>query len=140
MDTQAKFLIFHSTVVLLIGLLVGAFYGRAINRNAPPHIVNAWRLAHGSLPLGAALGLVIGAVMPALIVTTTVKTLLAWSFIVSNYAFCVSLPLGAVVGQRGLSRSGPASNQLVLVGNMVGAVTALAGAITLVYAAYVSLI
>jgi hypothetical protein len=54
MDTYSRQLVFHGAVVLLVGLLCGAPYGRAVNRNAPEHIVHSWRVAHGSIPLGPA--------------------------------------------------------------------------------------
>lgn len=139
MDPQARYLIFHSVVVLLIGLLVGAPYGRAITRNAPSCIVNAWRLAHNALPVGATVGIAIGAVLSSLNVSALLKSLIAWSWVVSNYAFCFSLPVAAVIGQRGLTRAKPLSNQLVFTGNVVGAGASLVGTLVLLYAAYISL-
>src|SRR5471030_1807557 len=127
MDIQARHLVFHSAVVLLVGLLAGAPYGRAINRNAPDHIVRAWRLAHGTLPLGAALGFAIAAVLSSLAVGAQAKSLLAWTWVVSNYSFCFSLPLAALVGERGLTPRAPLSNQLVYLGNMLGVATSLFG-------------
>ena len=67
------------------------------------------------------------------------KWAVALFLIVSSYAFCVSLPLAAVVGHRGLSARGPASAKLVYAGNMVGAVSSVLAAVVLVYIAYVSL-
>jgi hypothetical protein len=44
MDPQARYLIFHSVLVLVAGLLVGVPYGRAIHRNSADQILKAWRL------------------------------------------------------------------------------------------------
>lgn len=63
---QARYLVFHSALVLLAGLLVGVPYGRAVHRNAPDQIIRAWRLAHGTLTLGPTLGLAIAAVLSSL--------------------------------------------------------------------------
>jgi hypothetical protein len=63
MDTYSRQLVFHGAVVLLIGLLCGAPYGRAVNRKAPEHIVHSWRVAHASIPLGAALMFGVAAVL-----------------------------------------------------------------------------
>jgi hypothetical protein len=49
MDISARHLAFHGTVVLLFGLLCGGPYARAINHNAPAHIIHSWRVAHASL-------------------------------------------------------------------------------------------
>ena len=139
MDSQARLLVFHSAVVLLAGLLVGVPYGRAMNRNAPEATIKAWRLAHATLPLGATLGLAIAAVLPSLNAGAAIKSVIAWAWVVSNYGFCVSLPLAAVVGHRGLTPARPLSNQLVFLGNVVGIGMSLIGSIVLLYAAYVSL-
>lgn len=139
MDTYSRQLVFHGAVVLLVGLLCGAPYGRAVNRNAPAHIVHSWRVAHASIPLGAALMFGVAAILSHLGVGALFKWALAFFLIVSSYAFCFSLPLAAVVGHRGLSARGPISAKLVYAGNAVGAMSSLAAAAVLLYAAYVSL-
>ena len=139
MDTYSRQLVFHGAVVLLIGLLCGAPYGRAVNRKAPERIVHSWRVAHASIPLGAALMFGVAAVLSDLQGGASLKWVVAVFFIVSSYAFCFSLPLAAVVGQRGLSSRGPTSAKVVYVGNMVGAASSLVAAAVLLYAAYVSL-
>ena len=139
MDLQARYLVFHSALVLLAGLLVGVPYGRAVHRNAPEQVLRAWRLAHDTLTVGPTLGLAIAAVLSALSVDASIKSWLAWSWAVSNYGFCFSLPLAAMVGQRGHTLARPLSNQLVFVGNMVGLGASAVGTIVLLYAAYLSL-
>jgi hypothetical protein len=125
--------------VLLIGLLCGAPYGRAVNHRAPEHIVHSWRVAHASIPLGAALMFGVAAVLSHLQGSASLKCVVAVFFIVSSYAFCFSLPLAAVVGHRGLSSRGPTSAKLVYLGNMIGAVSSLVAAAALLCAAWVSL-
>jgi hypothetical protein len=139
MDTYSRQLVFHGAVVLLIGLLCGAPYGRAVNRKAPEHIVHSWRVAHASIPLGAALMFGLAAVLSHLQGSASLKWVIAVFFIVSSYAFCFSLPLAAVVGQRGLSSRGPTSAKLVYLGNMIGALSSSVAAAALLYAAWVSL-
>jgi hypothetical protein len=53
MHTAARHLVFHASIVLLFGLLLGVPYARAIRRNSAAHVVNSWRVAHLSLPIGA---------------------------------------------------------------------------------------
>ena len=67
MPTSARHLIFHAAVVLLFGLLLGAPYARAIKRGAAAHVVNSWRVAHLSLPIGATLMLATAPVLLAMI-------------------------------------------------------------------------
>jgi hypothetical protein len=139
MHASARQLAFHGAVVLLIGLLCGAPYGRAINRGAPTHVTNAWRLAHASLSIGAAVMLAVSGLLSAFTVGEPVRWLIAIALVVSSYAFCISLPLAAMVGHRGLSPGGPRSARLVYVGNSVGALASLVAAGMLVYAGFVSL-
>jgi hypothetical protein len=139
MDIHARYLIFHSALVLLAGLFVGVPYGRAVHRNAADHVIRGWRLAHDTLTVGPILGLAIAAVLSSLSVGASIKSWLAWAWVVSNYGFCFSLPLAAMVGQRGHTLDTPLSNQLVFVGNMVGLGASSVGTALLLYAAYVSL-
>jgi hypothetical protein len=139
LEAAARQLIFHGSVVLMFGLLFGAPYAKAIKRNAPAQIIHSWRVAHQSLPIGATLMLAVAAVMDSLQVTTTVKWTLAAALIVSSYAFCVSTPLAAVTGDRGLGSGTKGLAKVVYVGNMIGAVTSLIAAGLLLYSALLSL-
>lgn len=126
-------------MILLYGLLLGAPYGRAIKRGAPANIVHSWRVAHASLPLGAAVMLAIGSVLSATAASQPLEWFIAVSLIVSGYAFCLSLPLAAIVGHRGLACKGPVSARLVFAGNLLGSLGSALAAIGFLYAAYVSL-
>ena len=139
MNTPSHQLIFHGAIVLLFGLVLGAPYARAIKRGAPASIINSWRVAHLSLPIGATLMFAIAAVLPALTVAALVAWIIAIALIISSYAFCVSTPLAAITGDRGLSSDALGWGRLVYLGNMVGAWSSLVAAITLVYAAFISL-
>jgi hypothetical protein len=139
MDPQARYLLFNSALVLTAGLLVGVPYGRAVHRNAPDHVLRAWRLAHDTLTVGPILGLAIAAALSSLSVGAPVKSWLAWTWTISNYGFCFSLPLAAIVGRRGHTFDKPVSNQFVFAGNMVGLGASSVGTVVFLYAAYVSL-
>jgi len=139
MDSSARHLAFHGTIVLLFGLLCGGPYARAINRNAPAHIVHSWRVAHASLPIGAMLMFTVAALLSSFAVVVQVKWVIAVALIVSSYAFCFSLPLAATVGHRGLSSQGPLAAKFVFLGNTLGAWASVVAALALIYASYVSL-
>ncbi|WP_229678873.1 hypothetical protein [Dyella caseinilytica] len=123
----------------MFGLLYGAPYGRAINRNAPAHIIHSWRVAHASLPIGAILMFAAAALLSSFAVAAQVKWFITITLIVSVYAFCLSLPLAAITGYRGLSSSGPFAAKLIFAGNTIGSIASLAASVALVYAGYVSL-
>jgi hypothetical protein len=139
MHASSRHLVLHGAIVLLFGLLLGAPYARAIKNNAAAHIVNSWRVAHLSLPIGATLMFAVAALLPSLAVPASVSWTIAVALIVSAYGFCVATPLAAVTGQRGLSSDSVGLGQLVYVGNMIGASASIVAAVMLVYAAFVSL-
>lgn len=139
MIPASRHLVLHASLILLFGLLLGAPYARAIKAGAPAHIVNSWRVAHLSLPLGATLMLAVAALLPALNVSPAVAWLLAGALIVSSYSFAVSTPLAAITGERGLASGGSGLGRLIYTGNVLGAWSSIVAAATLVYAAAVSL-
>jgi hypothetical protein len=138
-EASTRQLAFHGAIVLLIGLACGGPYARAINRNAEAKVVHSWRVAHAALPIAAVLMFSVAALLPSFSVAAAVKWVIAGAFIISSYAFCLSLPLAAVVGHRGLSSVGPTSARLVYVGNVVGAWASVVATVALIYAAFVSL-
>ena len=136
MDPSSRHLAFHGAIVLLFGLLLGAPYARAIKRGDAAHVVNSWRVAHLSLPIGAVLMLSVAALLPALAASLPVQWVIAAALIISAYGFCLATPLAAITGQRGLDASGSGLGKWVYIGNMVGAVSSIVAAIALLYATF----
>ena len=134
-----KHLIFHGSVILLVGLLCGAPFGRAIVRGEPEAKVRAWRVAHAGVVIGGVLLLALAAVVLQLQLSATAVLVLIWSFIASAYGFALALPLGAYSGHRGLKSEPPLVNRLVYFGNMVGVVGSLVGVVLLIVGAYAAL-
>ena len=139
MPTCARHLIFHAAIVLLFGLLLGAPYGRAIKRGAAAQVVNSWRVAHLSLPIGATLMLATAPLLASLAVSEAVKWTIVVTLVLSAYGFCVATPLAAITGERGLSAGGKGLGRLVYLGNWMGAFFSIASAAVFLYAAFVSL-
>jgi hypothetical protein len=139
MHSAARHLVLHASIILLFGLLLGAPYAKAIKRGAPPNIVNSWRVAHLSLPIGATLMLAVAALLPSMTVPAVLAWIIAIALIVSAYGFGISTPLAALTGERGLSPGGAGLGRLVYFGNWVGAAASAIGAAALVVAAFLSL-
>jgi hypothetical protein len=139
MHASSRHLMFHAAIVLIFGLLLGAPYARAIKSKAAAHIVNSWRVAHLSLPIGATLMFAVAALLPWFTVPAPISWVIAIALIISSYGFCVSTPLAALTGQRGLSSESVGLGKLVYLGNMVGALASLVAAVALLYATFMSL-
>ena len=139
MEESARYLMFHAVVVLLSGLLAGIPYGRAILKKSNERLIDAWRVSHSALPMGAILLLVISVSFSGLNVAVNLKWIISILFIISGYGFMVALILGPIVGHRGLSSRGPLVAKLVYSGNLLGAITSLFGTVMLLYAAWLNL-
>jgi hypothetical protein len=139
LETASRHLIFHGALVLLVALLYGAPYARAIKSGASAQVVNSWRVAHQSLTLGALLMFSIAAILPTLLVPVGLKWLISVSLISLAYAFAIATPLAAITQDRGLASGGRGLARLVYWGNITGAWTSLVAAISLVFAAAMSL-
>jgi hypothetical protein len=136
---HTKQLILHGGLILLVGLVSGAGFGRAIVRGTSEATVRAWRVAHSGLVMGGVQLLALALVVPQLQLSPSALALLVWAFVASGYAFAVALPLGAHYGHRGLTSASPFVNRVVYCGNMIGVVGALVGTLILVWGAYAAL-
>ena len=136
---HTKQLIFHGSVILLIGFLCGAPLGSAVVRGKSEETVRAWRVAHSSLVSGGILLLVVASIIAQLQLSAWATALMVWVFVLASYGFAVVLPLGAYYGHRGLKSEPPFLNRVVYFGNTVGALGLLVGAIVLVWGAYSAL-
>jgi hypothetical protein len=139
MLTPARHLAFHAALVLLFGVLLGIPYGRAINKQAPQQVVNSWRVAHQSLPIAAGLMLAVAAALPLFSAPVSAAWFVVVTLTASAYTFCVSIPLAAITGHRGLTADGKGLQRLAFYGNLVGSLLSLAACVGLVYVAAVSL-
>lgn len=139
MTTPAKHLLFHGSIVLLVGLLCGIPYGIAIVRRKNEDLIRAWKLAHGSLSLGGATMLAIAGCISLVATPENLLWVVAIAYIFSGYGFCFAMVLEPFLGARGLSWRGTTENKIIYVGNSIGAWSSLVGTMALVFAAYLLL-
>ncbi len=139
MEEPARHLLFHGVIILLLGLLAGISYGRAMLKKEPDSLIFAWRVAHSALSMGAILMVALVPILTLLNVDLKIKWSIIVLFIVSGYAFSFALYLGPHVGHRGLSYTGPSLAKTVYLGNSIGAVTSLLGTFILLFAAWETL-
>jgi hypothetical protein len=129
-------ILFHGAIVLFVGLLCGFPFAAAVIDTWGDEAVRAWRLAHVGLA-GVGIWLIAtGAALPRLALGDRTASVLAWSVVMSAYAFVLALLIAPVAGVRGLQRSGPALNWVVFASNTVGALAALVGGALMIIGAY----
>ena len=66
METSARYLLFHGSIILLVGFLCGIPYGIAITRKKGDEVLRAWRLAHSALSLGGTTMIAMAAILSSL--------------------------------------------------------------------------
>jgi hypothetical protein len=118
-------ILFHGLIVLLIGLMSGLPYGRAITHGWGDEAVRGWRLAHVSLVVGGIWLMVVAAVSPLLLLNRRMLTILVYSVVTSAYGFTLALVAAAFGGVRGLETSGPAVNLVAFLGNVIASLASL---------------
>jgi hypothetical protein len=118
-------ILLHGLVVLLVGLLCGLPYGRAITHDWGEEAVRAWRVAHFGLVVGGIWLMVVAAVSNLLLLTARSSALLVYSVVISAYGFTVALVVAAIGGVRGLELAGPALNVIAFLANSVAALASL---------------
>jgi len=126
MKRAQRQILFHGLIVVLVGLLCGVPYGRAITQGWGEEAVRGWRLAHFSLVFGGVWLLVVAAVSHLLVLSRRGIAILVGSVVTSGYAFTVALVVGAIGGVRGLEATGSALNFVAFAGNIVASIASLA--------------
>jgi hypothetical protein len=114
-------ILLHGLIVLLVGLLCGIPYGRAITHDWGEEGVRAWRVAHLGLVVGGIWVMVVAGVSHLLVLTKRSIALLVYSVVTSAYGFTVALVVAAVGGVRGLELAGPTLNVIAFLANAVAA-------------------
>jgi len=113
---------FHGSIVLLLGFVAGIPYGSAITQSWGERTVGAWHAAHTGLTMGGIMMLALAALLPGLVLGDLARRTAAWCLVASGYGFSAALLVGAIIGERGIALTGPASNVLVYLANALGAV------------------
>lgn len=126
-------LLFHGAIVLLVGLLSGIPYGSAITKKKDEEVIRAWRVAHSGLSKGGTTIIAVAAAINQLNINTIFLSILVWSLVISGYGFCIALPYGAWVGQRGLTIGKTIENKIVYMGNIIGATGSLVSTLALIF-------
>ena len=120
-------LIFHGTVVLLVGLLAGFPFLFGIVRGAPSRQVDAWRAAHTGLASTGVMAIAMGAALGLWQAQGTAVEVTVWGIAIGAYGIALAMTLAAATGSRGLVAGGPASNHVVYAGYMTGVPATLIG-------------
>jgi hypothetical protein len=132
MNFPSNQLVFHGGLLLLIGLLGGFFFARAIKSGVQEV---AWRVVHSGSTMAGIMLIALAPVAPKLVLPAWATLAFAWSIIGGSDVFVVAMVIAAFTGGRGLSRGGTAANRLVLALYQAGTVLSLIACVLLVIGA-----
>lgn len=121
-------MIFHGTIVLIVGLLAGFPFLLGIVRHAEPRRVDAWRAAHTGLCATGVMAIAMGAALHGWSAAGTLATLATGAIVTGAYGIALAMTLAAATGSRGLVAGGALSNWVVYISYMVGVPATLIGA------------
>ncbi len=114
-DRQAGILVFHGALLLLVGNLTGLSFALAIQEGWGEHAVRSWRVTHTSLLMGGILYVATGLARGHIALPARASAFMVRAMVVTAYVFSTALILGASIGARGLSESGPPLHVLVFI-------------------------
>jgi len=127
-----KYLIFHGTIIILIGLISGLIYWQMIIRNKRPEVISSWRIAHVFLVIEGMFIIIVGLGIPYLELNDLAVRVLVWAIASSGYGFAWAFIGGAWKGYRGLTPRPYGLNTILFLGHFIGAGGSLIG-ITMVF-------
>jgi len=105
-------LIFHGSIVILLGLLAGIPYALVVLGSMQGEI-RAWRMAHLEGVLNGLVCLGAAGVFAHLTLDAKKQSILTWALIAMAYANVFASIIGASTGNRGLEFAAPAANIVV---------------------------
>lgn len=129
-------LIFHGTVVLLLGLLLGFPFLRSIVAQAPARSVEAWRAAHTGLCGTGVMTIAMGAALQLWSSVSAAAVIATWGIALGGYGIALAMTLAAITGARGLAAGGSASNRIVWASYMIGVPATLVGTVGFLWLAW----
>jgi hypothetical protein len=128
--------LFHGTVILLIGLLDGFPFMRGIVGSAEPRRVEAWRAAHTGLCGTGVMIIAMGATLRLWGARGPMRDLAAIAIVIGGYALTLAMTLAAASGSRGLVAGGALSNRVVYITYMTGVPATLVGTLAFLWLAW----
>lgn len=135
-DRQAGLLVFHGALMVLVGNLLGFAFAVAIEDGWDEHAVRAWRVAHTSLVMGGILYVAMGTARSHVVLSARAGTWLVRMLVATAYVFSAALILGASIGARGLSESGPPLHVLVFIAFVFSVLALLIASILFAWGTY----
>lgn len=129
-------MIFHGTVVLVIGLLSGFPFLFGIVRGAEARKVEAWRAAHTGLCSTGVMTIAMGAALGMWAIPGLTAQVATWSIVIGGYGIALAMTLAAASGSRGLVAGGSLSNKVVYAAYMTGVPATLIGAFAFLWLAW----
>ncbi len=124
MEQSAVYLAFHGVLVLIVSLVSGRWFSKAIITGGNDV---AWRVVHSGGSMGGIMLIAFSSLVPIIVLPQWASTLFIWLMILGTWLFIIAMLIAAITGERGLKTGGSLINRGVYFSYLIGALFSLIG-------------
>jgi hypothetical protein len=124
MEHFAIYLALHGVLVLIVSLISGRWFSRAITTGGNEV---AWRVVHSGGSMGGIMLIAFSSLISIIVLPLWATELFVWFIILGTWLFIIAMIVAAITGQRGLKGSGSLTNRGVFSFYIIGALLSLFG-------------
>jgi hypothetical protein len=124
MDKSAVYLAINGVSVLLVSLISGRWFSKAITTQGNEV---AWRVVHSGGSMGGIMLIAFSSLVSLLVLPHWAMSLFVWSTIIGIWLFILAMIAAAVTGERGLTNGGTQINRGVYHTYIVASFSSLLG-------------
>lgn len=124
MDKSAVYLALNGVLILLVSLISGRWFSRAITTKGNEV---AWRVVHSGGSMGGIMLIAFSSLVSLLVLSPWAMVVFVWSSIAGTWLFILAMIAAAVTGERGLTNGGSLINQGIYHTYIVAAFSSLVG-------------
>jgi hypothetical protein len=124
MEHYVIYLAFHGVLVLLVSLVSGRWFAKAIIIRGNDV---AWRVVHSGGSMGGIMLIAFSSLLPIIVLPRWATTLFIWLIILGTWLFIIAMLTAAITGERGLKSGGSLINRGVYFSYVFGALFSLIG-------------
>lgn len=130
MEKFSIYLALHGVLVLVVSLVSGRWFSKAIN-TAGNEV--AWRVVHSGGSMGGIMLIAFSSLMPIIELPQWGVELFVWTIIIGTWLFIIAMVVAAITGERGLINNGTLINRCIYCCYFIGALLSIAGCSILLF-------
>ncbi|KPJ91344.1 MAG: hypothetical protein AMJ53_11880 [Gammaproteobacteria bacterium SG8_11] len=124
MEQFAVYLALHGVLILLVSLISGRWFSRAITTGGNEV---AWRVVHSGGSMGGIMLIAFSSLLPIIALPRWATESFVWSTVAGIWFFVLAMIVAAITGERGLKSGGTLVNRSIYCCYFIGAFFSLIG-------------